>query len=109
MRYVRALGTIGCLVMLSGCHTDPCGSPSAPGCPSTPITTTTASSTTTTVLTESSGHYLGTITQPGQGPLPIDLSLYFGLPRASVLSAGFRPTAVYDVLSKSGYNTGPAG
>jgi hypothetical protein len=50
--------------------------------------------------------YIGTLAQPPpQGNLPLDLSLFFGLPRANGSPADGRPAAIHDVTG--GYNTGP--
>ena len=73
-----------------------------------PPSTTTTSGTTTIAPppSQTSSHYIGTITPPGQPTVPIDLSIFFGLPRGA--SVTLRPMAITrDVLPGSGYDTGP--
>lgn len=62
-------------------------------------------SSTTTSVSTSGVRYIGTITPPGQSTLPIDLSLFFGLPRGA--SVEWSTLALYDV--SGGYSTGAAG
>jgi hypothetical protein len=97
-RMYRHIWALFCVSSIVGCGSSP--SPTQPG-----TTTTTA---VTTSGAPAASHYVGVLTPPPPQPqVPLDLSLFFGLPGGATLRGTIKPQAIFAVTG--GYNTGPGG